>query len=143
MKLSAYSVGISDLIADNETNKKITTAVNSKKKDVENLIDQLHLGVFENSTGKSNEVEFETRVNALLNAAAKDAGKIGRTSLSHDNRFVIMVNAGSKGKALNIAQMISCLGQQNVDGKEFLMVLKIEHFHIILNLMILQLLEDL
>ena len=117
MKLSAYSVGISDLIADNETNKKIIQAVNAKKKDVDNLIDQLHLGVFENSTGKSNEVEFETRVNALLNAAAKDAGKIGRTSLSADNRFVIMVNSGSKGKALNIAQMISCLGQQNVDGK--------------------------
>ncbi len=117
MKLSAYSVGISDLIADNETNKKIIQAVNSKKKDVDSLIDQLHLGVFENSTGKSNEVEFETRVNALLNAAAKDAGKIGRTSLSADNRFVIMVNSGSKGKALNIAQMISCLGQQNVDGK--------------------------
>ncbi len=31
------------------------------RKDVENLIDQLHLGVFENSTGKSNEVEFETK----------------------------------------------------------------------------------
>ena len=28
-----------------------------------------------------------------------------------------MVNAGSKGSDLNIAQMISCLGQQNVDGK--------------------------
>ena len=117
MKLSAYSVGISDLIADNETNKKIIQAVNAKKKDVDNLIDQLHLGVFENSTGKTNEVEFETRVNGLLNAAAKDAGKIGRTSLSADNRFVIMVNSGSKGSPLNIAQMISCLGQQNVDGK--------------------------
>ena len=117
MKLSAYSVGISDLIADDDTNTKIINAVNSKKKDVQNLIDQLHLGVFENSTGKSNEIEFETKVNALLNAAAKDAGKIGRTSLSADNRFVIMVNSGSKGKALNIAQMISCLGQQNVDGK--------------------------
>ena len=117
MKLSSYSVGISDLIADAETNKKITAAVSSKKKDVENLIDQLHLGVFENSTGKSNEVEFETKVNGFLNAAAKEAGKIGRTSLSPDNRFVIMVNAGSKGKALNIAQMVSCLGQQNVDGK--------------------------
>ena len=117
MKLSAYSVGISDLIADDETNKKIIQAVNSKKKDVHNLIDQLHLNVFENSTGKSNEVEFETKVNGFLNAAAKDAGKIGRTSLSADNRFVIMVNSGSKGKPLNIAQMISCLGQQNVDGK--------------------------
>jgi DNA-directed RNA polymerase II subunit RPB1 len=117
MKLSAYSVGISDLIADDDTNKKIIQAVNSKKKDVQNLIDQLHLGVFENSSGKTNEVEFETRVNGLLNAAAKDAGKIGRTSLSEDNRFVIMVNSGSKGSPLNIAQMISCVGQQNVDGK--------------------------
>ena len=117
MKLSAYSVGIADLIANDETNKKITQAVNSKKKEVQNLIDQLHLGVFENSTGKTNEIEFETRVNGLLNDAANQAGKIGRTSLSADNRFVIMVNAGSKGSTLNIAQMISCLGQQNVDGK--------------------------
>ena len=36
--------------------------------------------------------------------------------LSEDNRFVKMVNAGSKGSIINIAQMISCLGQQNVDG---------------------------
>ena len=34
MKLSAYSVGIADLIANDETNKKITQAVNSKKKEV-------------------------------------------------------------------------------------------------------------
>ena len=28
-----------------------------------------------------------------------------------------MINSGSKGKATNIAQMVACLGQQNVDGK--------------------------
>ena len=28
-----------------------------------------------------------------------------------------MVNSGSKGKLQNIAQMVACLGQQNVDGK--------------------------
>ena len=28
-----------------------------------------------------------------------------------------MISSGSKGSNLNIAQMISCLGQQNVDGK--------------------------
>ena len=28
-----------------------------------------------------------------------------------------MVSSGSKGSNLNISQMISCLGQQNVDGK--------------------------
>ena len=117
MKLSAYSVGISDLIADSLTNSKISEAIVSKKKEVKNLIDQTHLGAFENNTGKTNEIEFESRVNSILQNAADEAGKIGRKSLAKDNRFVIMVNAGSKGKSLNIAQMVSCLGQQNVDGK--------------------------
>jgi len=112
MKLSAYSVGISDLIADSSTNQKISDAMLKKKQEVKNLIDQTHLGTFENTTGKTNEVEFESKVNS-----ADEAGKIGRKSLAADNRFVIMVNSGSKGKSLNIAQMISCLGQQNVDGK--------------------------
>ncbi len=117
MKTSAYSVGISDLIADSETNRKITEAITARKGEVKNLIDQTHIGVFENNTGKTNEIEFETQVNGILNKAQEQAGKIGRKSLARDNRFVIMVNAGSKGSALNIAQMVSCLGQQNVDGK--------------------------
>ena len=117
MKSSAYSVGISDLIADHETNLEIVNVITENKKDVKALIDQIHLGIFENKTGKTNEQEFETQVNNILNKASMQAGKIGRTSLSKDNRFVIMVNAGSKGSELNISQMISCLGQQNVDGK--------------------------
>ena len=117
MKTSAYSVGISDLIADQNTNEKIAEAITKKKQDVKSLIDQTHLGIFENKTGKSNEQEFETQVNNILNAATNTAGKIGRESLDKNNRFLIMVNAGSKGSDLNISQMISCLGQQNVDGK--------------------------
>ena len=117
MKYSSYSVGVSDLIADAATNAKIVDAITTKKKMVKELSDQLQLGVFENTTGKTNHEEFELKVNSILNKAQEDAGKIGRDSLSKDNRFVIMVKSGSKGKNLNIAQMISCLGQQNVDGK--------------------------
>ena len=117
MTQSSYSVGISDLIANRETNEKISRAISEKKQEVKNLIDQMQIGVFENNTGKSNEEEFETQINSILNKAQEEAGKIGRKSLSSDNRFVTMVNAGSKGNNINIAQMISCLGQQNVDGK--------------------------
>jgi len=117
MKTAAYSVGISDLIANEETDRAITEVISEKKKEVGGLIDETHLGIFENKTGKTNEAEFETRVNNVLNKASNQAGKIGRQSLSKTNRFVIMVNAGSKGSELNISQMISCLGQQNVDGK--------------------------
>ena len=117
MKINGYSVGISDLIADNETNEKIISVISEKKMEVKNLIDETHLGIFDNKTGKTNVEEFETQVNNILNKASFEAGKIGRKNLDHNNRFVIMVNAGSKGSDLNISQMISCLGQQNVDGK--------------------------
>lgn len=117
MKSSAFSVGVSDLISNQKTNDEIIQVITQKKTDVKNLINQVQIGIFENNTGKTNEEEFETRVNSILNQATSEAGKIGLKSLGKDNRFVIMVNAGSKGSDLNISQMISCLGQQNVDGK--------------------------
>jgi DNA-directed RNA polymerase II subunit RPB1 len=117
MKTTGFSVGISDLIADEETNQKINDIIQEKKTEVSNLIDQIHLGIFENKTGKSNLDEFETQVNNILNKASNDAGKAGVRSLDNENRFVSIVTSGSKGNELNISQMISCLGQQNVDGK--------------------------
>ena len=117
MKVSSYSVGISDLIANAETNNKIAEVIISKKTEVKGLIDQLHIGVFDNKTGKTNDIEFENQVSNILNKAINDAGKIGVESLSKDNRFVTMVNAGSKGSDINISQMTSCLGQQAIDGK--------------------------
>jgi len=117
LKTSSFSVGISDLLSDDKTNKEIIAVIDKKKNDVKNLIDQTQIGVFENNTGKTNEEEFETQVNNILNQATSESGKIGLKSLDRDNRFVTMVNAGSKGSDLNISFMISCLGQQNVDGK--------------------------
>ena len=117
MKTTGFSVGISDLIADEETKDKINNIIQDKKTEVSNLIDQIHLGIFENKTGKSNLEEFETQVNNILNKASNDAGKAGVRSLDKENRFVSIVTSGSKGNELNISQMISCLGQQNVDGK--------------------------
>ena len=117
MKTSAYSVGISDLIANRSTNEQIAQSIMAKKKEVKNLIDQTYLGIFENATGNTNEDEFEFQVTNILNKATNDSGKIGLKSLDKDNRFVTMVKAGSKGSDLNISQMIACLGQQLIDGK--------------------------
>ena len=117
MKTSGYSVGISDLISNEETKQKINEVIYDKKKSVKNILDEIQLGVFQNDSGKPNVEEFETQVNNILNQATSQAGKIGLNSLNKTNRFVSMVNAGSKGSELNIAQMTSCLGQQNVNGK--------------------------
>ena len=117
MAFESYSVGISDLIADNETKEKTIQAIFAKKQEVKNLSDQIHLGLFENSSGNSNQEEFEMQVNNILGSARSEAGKIGKNSLSPLNRFVIMATTGSKGGDINISQMISCLGQQHVEGK--------------------------
>jgi len=117
MKSSAFSVGISDLISDENTKQKIIEIITKKKVEVKDLIDQVQIGIFENNTGKTNVEEFETQVNSILNQATSESGKVGLKNLGKNNRFVTMVSAGSKGSELNISQMISCLGQQNVDGK--------------------------
>ena len=116
--LSGFSVGISDLIADRNTNEKIRQIIVKKKKDVSKLV----------SPGSSTDfrrimvlilscLNLRNQLINYLHKAIAEAGKIGLKSLSKDNRMANMVSSGSKGKAINIAQMVACLGQQNVDGK--------------------------
>jgi len=117
MKTSSFSVGISDLIADQETKTKIVHVVEKQKQEVVNLINKVHLGIFENNSAYSNAVEFENQVNNLLGEARVQTEKIAHKSLSKNNRFLKIVNSGSKGSLINISQMISCLGPQSIEGK--------------------------
>ena len=117
MKTTGFSVGISDLISNEQTATRISQVILDKKKEVANIIDQIHLGIFENKSGRPNDEHFESEINNILNKATADAGKIAMEQLSANNRFVTIVKSGSKGSVLNISQMISCLGQQNVDNK--------------------------
>ena len=117
MKTAAFSVGVADLISNDKTKNEIIQIITNKKIDVKNLTDQVMTGVFENNTGKTNQEEYETQVNNILNQASSESGKVGLKSLGEDNRFVMMVKAGSKGSDLNISFMVACVGQQNVDGK--------------------------
>jgi len=115
--LTGFSVGIGDLVANKETDDQINKIIGNTKKQVSKLNTHVHKQIFENTVSDSKEAEFEKKVNNLLNKAISEAGKVGLKSLSSTNRMTNMVAAGSKGKIINIAQMIACLGQQNVDGK--------------------------
>ena len=115
--LNGFSVGISDLIADEETNNTIREKIQDRKKQVEQVILQVHLDLFDNNTGKTNQQEFEDQIFGILNQATSDAGSTGQQSLSSENRLLAMVRSGSKGEPLNVAQMMACLGQQAIEGK--------------------------
>jgi DNA-directed RNA polymerase II subunit RPB1 len=114
---NGFSVGISDLIADEDTRKQMEEVVKKRKAAIENILLQIHLDLFDNNTGKSNQQEFEDKVFTELNKATEESGKIGLGALSDENRLVAMVRAGSKGSTINISQMMACVGQQAPEGR--------------------------
>jgi len=115
--MKGFSVGISDLIADEETKKKMEKTIADKKKEVDDMILQVHMDLFTNNSGKSNQEEFEAKAIGILNKATVDSGKFGVESLSDENRLMTMVRSGSKGDGTNVAQMIACVGQQAPEGR--------------------------
>ena len=115
--VEGFSMGISDMIADNQINNLIKETIYERKLQIEDIMQEFHLNIFEGIPGQSNKDYFESKVNGILNKTINETGKIGLENLDPKNRATYMINSGSKGKLTNIAQMVACLGQQNVDGK--------------------------
>jgi DNA-directed RNA polymerase II subunit RPB1 len=114
---SGFSVGLSDIVADSETLGTISAEMGELKKKIESLQLQVHMGLFDNTSGRTNQEEFEGKVFQTLDKVVGAAGKTGLKSLAANNRMVNMVKCGSKGSDVNIAQMIATLGQQAIEGK--------------------------
>ena len=60
---------------------------------------------------------FEQKANKELNDARDEAGQAAKKHLDPKNNIKAMVNAGSKGKDINLLQIMACVGQQNVEGR--------------------------
>jgi DNA-directed RNA polymerase II subunit RPB1 len=115
--LSGFSVGIGDLIPDEEVSKKMDEIVIEKKRQVIELIEHTHKGILEIKGGANISEEFENQILGILNKAASETGSLALKSLDKNNRMLNMIKSGSKGSDINIGQMIACVGQQAVDGK--------------------------
>jgi hypothetical protein len=116
--LSGFSVGISDLVVSSNTVDNIKNMIRNMKVEVYDIIHNIHMNKFENKSISNNNDYFEDEVNKKLNEAREKAGKLGLSNINDlENRMINMVKAGSKGSNINVAQMIACLGQVNVDGK--------------------------
>ena len=115
---SGFSVGISDLIVDDDTKTTIRSTINDMKVQAYDILSSIHDGNFENKSIKSNSDYLEEEINKILNKAREQTGKLGLSKINDlENRMINMIKSGSKGSVINVAQMIACLGQQNVDGK--------------------------
>jgi DNA-directed RNA polymerase II subunit RPB1 len=114
--LSGFSVGISDLVVDDDTAGSLKDIIHDMKVSVYDVIRDIHMSKFQNISRKSNNDKFEEEVNKLLNTTNKKAGSLSLSKIDDDNRMINMIKSGAKGNTVNISQMIACVGQQNVDG---------------------------
>ena len=114
---SGFSVGIADLIPDMASSQKMKDIINVKKRKVIEIIEHVHKGILENTSGKTVAEEFEMQITKTVNDTTVETGKIALKHLNSSNRMLNMVLSGSKGSEINIGQMIACVGQQNIDNR--------------------------
>jgi DNA-directed RNA polymerase II subunit RPB1 len=115
---AGFSVGISDLVVDSDTTDRLKEAISNYKAKAYTKINDVRKGKLENNSILNNEDFFEREILNVLNDLTKVVGEIGMKKIDpKTNRMINMVKSGSKGKETNVAQMVACVGQQNVDGK--------------------------
>lgn len=114
---SGFSVGISDLIIEDSASVKVVEKINDVKRNVFELIGKARDNKLDNHSLFNNRDHFEMEVMGMLNAVTKIGESMIDTLDDNANRMLNMIKAGSKGSYINVAQMIACVGQQNVDNK--------------------------
>jgi len=115
---SGFSVGISDLITSEKTNEELKHTIRVMKKKAYDRLDDVRRGLVDNNSIFNNVDFTEREIIGILNQTTNKVGKIGLSQIDEKtNRMINMVKCGSKGKETNVAQIVACVGQQNVDGK--------------------------
>jgi len=118
---NGFSVGISDLIVEKETQSKLKHVIDDLKKNVYKTISAIHSNELENDTIMNNLENFENIVTQKLDAATKEINAIGTENINDsENRMMNMINSKSKGNPINVSQMMGSVGQQSVEGKRIM-----------------------
>lgn len=115
---SGFSVGISDLVVDEATHTALRDTIRDMKGKAYTKIEEARNEGLENNTVFNNQDFFELEIKNILNKTSTLVGDIALNKIDpKTNRMINMIKSGSKGKEINVAQMVACVGQQNVEGK--------------------------
>jgi DNA-directed RNA polymerase II subunit RPB1 len=114
---TGFSVGTSDLIANQVTLDFVADQLKTGRDRVSVILSDMHAGQFMNVSGLSDGEDLEDKISSALKDVAANINTEVIKSMSKDNRIVQMVDSGSKGGEHNITQMVALLGQQLIEGK--------------------------
>ena len=111
-----FTIGLDDVSPDQHLLDKMHDIVKKNYAKVDETIQQYNCGKLALRPGCNAEQTLESICSGLLSDIRDTIGKMCMTSLPKTNYPLIMATCGSKGSAINICQMIYCVGQQVVSG---------------------------
>lgn len=112
-----FTSALSDTDLPEPARLAIKDALDSARKEVDNLISQYNEGKLEAFPGKTTQETLELRVLQVLNKARNETGTIVASHADKRTHTMIMAESGARGNLLNLAQMAACVGQQAMRGK--------------------------
>eukprot|EP00644_Phytophthora_capsici_P003800 jgi/Phyca11/108224/e_gw1.15.640.1 len=112
-----FSIGIDDVTPSEELAKEKEKLLQTGYDAANNSIEEYRRGKLSLKPGCNAIQSLESELNGLLGKLRETAGAECMRTLPFHNNPRIMAECGSKGSALNISQMMACVGQQSVGGK--------------------------
>jgi len=111
-----FSIQISDIDLKPEVQEEVTRLKTEADQDVNAMIQEYRNGTLELLPGRDIRETLELRILERLNKARNDTGEIAAKNADKDTHTLIMIESGSRGNLLNLAQMSACVGQQALRG---------------------------
>lgn len=112
-----FSLGLGDVSSTRALEQRKAAVLTRAFDQCDELIRLARAGELAPAPGLSVEQTLEANLNSKLSEVRSACGDEAVAVLKHDNAPLVMALSGSKGSALNIAQMIAVVGQQTVSGK--------------------------
>ena len=111
-----FSVGISDIIPEKDIKDETNRLMEEKLSEVQEIINKANSGILKKVSNKTTFEDFETQLIGVLGTSIQVTGEYALNNIKKDNRVKRLVDSGSKGSSLNIAQMLAGLGQQSIEN---------------------------
>ena len=114
---TGFSVGTSDLIANETTSTFIQEEIARGRQKISEILSDVHAGRYQNNMGYSDGEKLEDDITSVMKEVNQKISNKAMSDMPDDNRIMQMVKSGSKGGDHNVVQMVAFLGQQLIEGK--------------------------
>jgi DNA-directed RNA polymerase subunit A' len=112
-----FSASIADTDLPQQYRDEIAATIEAADKEVEQLIEASRRGMLDILPGRSQAETLELRILEVLNKSRNKCGEVVAKAANKETAILIMADSGARGNIINLAQMVSSVGQQSLKAQ--------------------------